>query len=88
MTTAAVLWKPEFSAYELGRQVTVADSARDHDTMVVLARAVMFLNDVAALYEETSDIMRSLLVMQHVQVKIITDAFGVVYLALTFFLCF
>ncbi|GFS33558.1 hypothetical protein Acr_00g0029260 [Actinidia rufa] len=61
------LWRPEFSACELGRQVTTADSARDHNTNVPLARAVMLPNDVAALSEETSKTMRSLLVMQHVQ---------------------
>ena len=32
----AKLWKPEFSACVLGRQVTVADSAKDHDTSMAL----------------------------------------------------
>ncbi|GFZ04422.1 hypothetical protein Acr_16g0010460 [Actinidia rufa] len=40
---------------------------RDHDTNMALARAVMLPNDIIALSEETSEIMRSLLVMQHIQ---------------------
>ena len=34
---ASELWKPEFSAYELNRQVTKADSTKDLDTSVALA---------------------------------------------------
>ncbi|GFY91072.1 hypothetical protein Acr_07g0012680 [Actinidia rufa] len=75
-------------SYEIGRQVTVANSARDHDTSVAFVRAVMLPNDVVALFEETSNMMRSLLVMQHVQIKIMTDAFGIMYLSLSLFLCF
>ncbi|GFY82979.1 hypothetical protein Acr_02g0012190 [Actinidia rufa] len=66
---ATELWKSEFSAFELGRQVTVADSIQDHDTSVALARAVMLPNDVATLSEEDNETMRSLLVMQHVQLS-------------------
>ncbi|PSS07215.1 UDP-N-acetylmuramate--L-alanine ligase [Actinidia chinensis var. chinensis] len=40
---------------------------RDHDTNVALARAVMLPNDIAALSEEPSEIMRSLLVVQHIE---------------------
>ena len=79
---AVELWKPEFSAYEFGRQVTVADAS------MALAQAIMLPNDIAALSKETSDMMKSLLVIQHIQVKIMTDAFGVVYLMVSFFLCF
>ena len=50
----------------------VADSAQDHDTSVALARAVMLPNDVAVLFEEDTQMMRSLLVMQHVQVSDMT----------------
>ena len=68
-TAAAELWKPEFFASELGKQVTVADSAQDHDTSVALARAVMLPNDVAALFEEDTKTIKILLVMLHVQVS-------------------
>ena len=58
------LWKLEFFACELGRQVTEVDSAKDLDTSVALTRVIMLPNDVAALFEETSKTLRrSLLVM-------------------------
>ncbi|GFS35609.1 hypothetical protein Acr_00g0040920 [Actinidia rufa] len=40
------LWKPEFSACELGGQVMAIDSTRDHDTSVALTRAIILPNDV------------------------------------------
>ena len=64
--TVVEFWKPEFSACELSMQVTEIDSTQDHDTSVALVRAIMFPNDVTALSEETSEMMRSLLVTQHV----------------------
>ncbi|GFZ15729.1 hypothetical protein Acr_25g0001380 [Actinidia rufa] len=67
LTAVVELWKPEFSAIELGRQVTVVDSTQDHDTIVALAQAIMLPNDIAALSEEDNEMMRSLLVKQHVQ---------------------
>ncbi|GFS30499.1 hypothetical protein Acr_00g0012250 [Actinidia rufa] len=51
-------------------EVIAVNSARDHDTSVAIAQAVMLPNDVVALSEETSETMRNLLVMQHVQVSI------------------
>ncbi|GFZ12041.1 hypothetical protein Acr_23g0004260 [Actinidia rufa] len=68
-TAAVELWKPEFSAFELDKQVMVADSAQDHNTSMAFARAVMLPNNVAALFEEDTETMRSLLVMQNVQQK-------------------
>ena len=44
----ADLWKLEFSARELGRQVTMVDSSQDHNTSVALARAILLPNDVVA----------------------------------------
>ena len=42
----ADLWNPEFSACELGRQVTMADASKDNETNMALARAVLLPNDV------------------------------------------
>ena len=41
----------------------MADSAKDRDTSIALARAVMLSNDVAALSEENSEKIRGLPVM-------------------------
>ena len=46
----AKLWKPEFSAYELGKQVTVENFAKDHDTRSYPSKGfgffeVMFISD-------------------------------------------
>ena len=67
------LWKPEFFASKLGKQVTVADSTKDHDTSLAPARAVTLPNDVAPLVEESSETIKDLLVMQQVQVSILTS---------------
>ncbi|GFS41177.1 hypothetical protein Acr_00g0072800 [Actinidia rufa] len=58
------LWKPEFSACKLGKQVTEVNSTQNHDTSVDLRQAVMLPNDIPTLAEETSETIRSLLVMQ------------------------
>ena len=55
--------------------MTIDDSAQDHDTSVALARSIMLQNDVAALSEEDTKTIRSLLVMQHVQVSDMTLIF-------------
>ncbi|GFS42556.1 hypothetical protein Acr_00g0080520 [Actinidia rufa] len=47
--------------------VTVTDFARDLDTSLALARAIMLCSDSTALADESWDLMRNLLVMQHVQ---------------------
>ena len=57
------LWKPKFFICELSRQVTMADSAKDHDTSMALVRAIMLLKDVASLIEENSETIRGLVVM-------------------------
>ena len=41
----------------------VVDSAKDRDTSITLARAVMLPNDVATLSEENSEKIRGLPVM-------------------------
>ncbi|GFY99361.1 hypothetical protein Acr_13g0007620 [Actinidia rufa] len=46
---------------------TVADSAKNHDTSLALARAVMLSKDVANLVKEGSEEIRDLIVMQQVQ---------------------
>ena len=66
----AELWKPEFSMVELGKQVMVAGSTKDHDTSLALARTIILPKDVANLAEEKSKEIRDLLVMQHVQISI------------------
>ncbi|GFY85506.1 hypothetical protein Acr_04g0002440 [Actinidia rufa] len=43
------LWKLEFSTCELNKEVTVADSAKDYDISMALARSILLLNDVATL---------------------------------------
>ena len=55
---------PNFSIVELGKQVTLTDFAKDHDTSLTLAQAVMLPKDVADLTEESSEEIRDLLVMQ------------------------
>ena len=46
----AELYKPEFSTYDLGKKVTVADSTKDHDISMALARAIMLPNNVATIF--------------------------------------
>ncbi|GFZ06277.1 hypothetical protein Acr_18g0004470 [Actinidia rufa] len=67
----AKLWKPEFFICELDRQVTVTDYARDLDTSLAHVHAVMLPSDSATLADEPWDLMRNLLVMQHVQVNVV-----------------
>ena len=64
----AKLWKLEFLFIELGKQVTVVDTAKDHDTSLALAWVVMLSNDIADLAIEGSNETHDLLVMQQVQV--------------------
>ena len=71
--TTIELWKPEFSACELVRQVTMANSAQDHNISMALAHAVLLPNDVAAPTEEALDMIGDLLVMQQVQVRVVTS---------------
>ncbi|GFZ12790.1 hypothetical protein Acr_23g0011750 [Actinidia rufa] len=61
------LWKPKFPTVELDRQIIVADSAKDRDTSLALARAIMLPKDITNLVEESSNAIRDLLVMQQVQ---------------------
>ena len=72
-STVFELWKPELSTCELGRQVKVADSAQDHDTSMALALVVLLVNDVAALTKEALDTFEDLLMMQQVQVGVVTS---------------
>ena len=44
----------------------VEDFAKDHDTSMVLVRAIMLSNDVAAFSEENSKTIRGMLVMLQV----------------------
>ncbi|GFY96866.1 hypothetical protein Acr_11g0011720 [Actinidia rufa] len=57
----AKLWKPEFFIAELKKQVTMADSAKDHDTSLALAWAVMLQNDVTDIATEGSEEIHDLL---------------------------
>ncbi|GFY87563.1 hypothetical protein Acr_05g0012020 [Actinidia rufa] len=47
------LWASQFAAVELGKQVTSADTSKDHETCVVLGNAVMLPQDVADHAAET-----------------------------------
>ncbi|GFY90859.1 hypothetical protein Acr_07g0010550 [Actinidia rufa] len=62
----AKLWKPEFSIVDLGKEVTVADFAKDCDTILALAWAIMLPKDVADLEDDGFDTIKDLLVMQQV----------------------
>ncbi|GFZ17278.1 hypothetical protein Acr_26g0005480 [Actinidia rufa] len=48
------LWAPQFAAVELGKQVTSADTSKDHETCVALGNAVMLPQDVADHAAETT----------------------------------
>ena len=58
------MWKPDFSIAELGKQVTMVDSAKDHDTSLALAWMVILPNDVADPAVEGSKEICDLLIMQ------------------------
>ena len=47
-------WKLEFFVVELGKQVTMVDTAKDHNTSLALAQAVMLPNDIVDLIVEGS----------------------------------
>ena len=49
-TEQVKLWKLDFAIAKLGKQLTVADSTKDQDTNLALARAVILPNDVANLW--------------------------------------
>ena len=66
--------KPEFLVVELGKQLTMVDSTKDHDIILALAQAVMFLKDVANLVKEDSKEIQDLLVMQQVQVRMLSQS--------------
>ncbi|GFZ15663.1 hypothetical protein Acr_25g0000720 [Actinidia rufa] len=57
------LWSPQFAAVELNKQVTSADSSKDHETCVALGNAVMLLQDVADHVAETTTEFGGKLVM-------------------------
>ena len=69
----AELLKSEFSTTELGKQVTVVDFDKDQNTSLALEWVVMLPRDVSELGEESSEAIRDLLVMQQVQVSILTS---------------
>ena len=48
------------------------DYTKDHDTSMALAWALMLPNDVATFAKENLETIRVLLVMQHIQVSIVT----------------
>ncbi|GFZ04894.1 hypothetical protein Acr_17g0004660 [Actinidia rufa] len=53
-TCTPELWAPQFATVELGKQVTSADTSKDHKTCVVLGNAVMLPQDVADHATETT----------------------------------
>ena len=69
----AELWKPEFSIIELNKQLIVTNFAKDNDTILALAQAIMLSKDVSDLAEENSEEIRDLLVIQQVQVSVLTS---------------
>ncbi|GFS38017.1 hypothetical protein Acr_00g0055170 [Actinidia rufa] len=68
------LWKHAFSIAEFSKQVMVADSVKNHDTILALAQEVMLPKDVADLVEEGSEEIRKLLVIQQGQAKLDFEA--------------
>ncbi|GFS40462.1 hypothetical protein Acr_00g0068690 [Actinidia rufa] len=48
------LWASQFAVVELGKQVTLADTSKDHETCVVLGNAVMLPQDVVDHAAETT----------------------------------
>ncbi|GFY97537.1 hypothetical protein Acr_12g0000780 [Actinidia rufa] len=63
------LWTPQFTAVELGKHVTSADTSRDHETCVALGNAVMLPQDVANHAVETTVEFGGKLVMVGAQVS-------------------
>ena len=53
-TEQAELWRLEFFVAELGKQVTMVDTAKNHYTSLALVGVVMLPNDVANLSTEGS----------------------------------
>ena len=51
----------------------MADSTKDHDTSMALTWVVMLLNDFVALSKKNSETIRGLLMMQQVQVSIMSS---------------
>ena len=51
----AKVLKLDFSIAELKKQFTISDFAKDHDTSLTLARAIMLPNDVVDLAAEGSE---------------------------------
>ena len=62
-------WAPDLAIGELGRRVTAADTAQEHDTNIAAVQAVMLPRDVADLGMEDEVTAGSLTVMQSVQVS-------------------
>ncbi|GFS38480.1 hypothetical protein Acr_00g0057740 [Actinidia rufa] len=63
------LWAPQFAAVEVGKQVTSADTSKDHETCVALGNAVMLPQDVADHAAETTAEFGGKLVMLGAQTK-------------------
>ncbi|GFY91560.1 hypothetical protein Acr_07g0017560 [Actinidia rufa] len=61
------LWSPKFSTIELGRELTSADSSKDHETCLALRKAIMLPQDVTEFAEEDSEGFRGRLVMMGAQ---------------------
>ncbi|GFY85505.1 hypothetical protein Acr_04g0002430 [Actinidia rufa] len=57
------LWAPQFAAVELGKQVTSADTSKDHETCVALGNAVMLPQDIVDHAAETTTEFGGKLVM-------------------------
>lgn len=66
------LWTPQFTAVELGKHVTSADSTKDHETCVALGNAVMLPQDVADHAAESAAEFGGKLVMLGAQVSTFT----------------
>ena len=66
------LWTPQFTAVELGKHVTSADSTKDHETCVALGNAMMLPQDVADHAAESAAEFGGKLVMLGAQVSTFT----------------
>ncbi|GFS36377.1 hypothetical protein Acr_00g0045630 [Actinidia rufa] len=63
------LWTPQFTAIELGKHVTSADTSKDHETCIALGNAMMLPQDVADHVVETTVEFGGKLVMLGAQVS-------------------
>ena len=58
ITNVPELWAPKFATVKLGKQVTNADTSKDHDTYLAMGNVAMLPQDMADLTAEGSEEFR------------------------------